>query len=128
MVANSIQDFLENVREHGANTTRAFNLSFLYAMPPAQLRAELHDMLVVKEGPKPSKKVKHAMDMIRHLSASGNELLGALEGYLTETLEEEIAAGLVEERNVKYPLTPKQIEGKRDILKGLRDPTPSAAL
>lgn len=119
VMANSIQDFLENVRDHPDNTTHAFNLSFLYDKPRANLRAELHDMLVVKDVD--SKKVQHAIDMIDHLMSSGKVLLGALDRYLMLTLEEEIKNGFISKKKEKVYLTKEELNGKRDLLKDLQE-------
>ena len=56
-------------------------------------QAALQDMTVIIN--KDSKTVKHGLDMIRHLKQAKGDLATALwqkDGYIVETLEEEIAA------------------------------------
>ncbi len=100
VTANTIQDFLENVRAMSLKQlphVPTCSLHGLFGLPVQQQKAVLHDLTVIKNIPKePSKTVQHGLDMIRHLNltaARSNDgsysLLDALDGYLRETLEKE---------------------------------------
>ena len=100
VIANGIQDFLENTRANGSDNGQ-ISLSFLFDKTPEYQKHTLHDLTVIKhnlpkEGQlwwnkddKDSKTVKHGVDMMRCLQPAAGSLRYALESYLIESLEEE---------------------------------------
>ena len=57
VTANTIQDFLENIRAHPSNHTGATDLNFLFGMSAEAQKESLQDLTVIREVE--SKTVKH---------------------------------------------------------------------
>ena len=86
VIANTIQDFLENARDHPLNPLSVADLGFVLAMEPEQQKSVLQDLMLI-QAPE-SKTVKHGVEFAAHLKASGGDVVDACTRYLRERLEQ----------------------------------------